>query len=86
MKFRDILEITPPTSGTATPPASGITTPSGSTTMSPGQQVSADPAAQSKMMAQQALDRQKQKKEIQDQIKLKQQELTDLQKRLAELS
>jgi hypothetical protein len=50
------------------------------------QQVSQDPQAQQKMMAQQALDRANKKKEIQDQIKQKQQELTDLQKQLAELT
>lgn len=73
MRFRDLIaELTPPAA-------------SGTTTMAPGQQVSADPAAQQKMMAQQALDRANKKKEIQDTIKAKQQELQDLQKQLAEL-
>lgn len=82
MRFQDIIgEITPPGPTSTT----GTTLP-GATTMSPGQQVSTDPAAQAKMMAQQALDRQNKKKEIQDQIKQKQQELTDLQKQLAELA
>ena len=74
MRFRDLVsEITPPAA------------PGAATTMAPGQQVSADPAAQQKMMAQQALDRANKKKEIQDTIKAKQQELQDLQKQLAEL-
>ena len=51
--------------------------------MAPGQQVSQDPQAQQKMMAQQALDRANQKKEIQELIKQKQAELADLQKQLA---
>jgi hypothetical protein len=57
----------------------------GATTMAPGQQVQQDPQAQAKMMAQQALDRQNKKKEIQDQIRLKQQELQELQKQLAQI-
>ena len=74
MRFRDFVgELTP----TTTPPTPG------STTLAPGQQVSADPAAQQKMMAQQALDRANKKKEIQDVIRSKQQELQDLQKQLA---
>jgi hypothetical protein len=80
MKFQDIIgEITTPPSPVA---ATGITTP-GATTMTPGQQVSTDPAAQAKLMAQQALDRANKKKEIQDTIKAKQKELQDLQKQLA---
>jgi hypothetical protein len=43
----------------------------------------ADPQAQAKMMAQQALDRQNRKKQIQDQIKQNQEQLADLQKQLA---
>lgn len=57
----------------------------GATTMAPGQQISQDPQAQQKMMAQQALDRANQKKELQDAIKQKQQELADLQKQLAQI-
>jgi hypothetical protein len=49
------------------------------------QQVQQDPQAQAKMMAQQALDRQNKKKEIQDQIRAKQAELQDLQKQLAQM-
>jgi hypothetical protein len=49
------------------------------------QQVQQDPQAQAKMMAQQALDRQNRKKEIQDQIKAKQSELQDLQRQLAQI-
>lgn len=65
-----------------------IGAPSMPTSASPGavQQINQDPQAQQKMMAQQALDRANKKKEIQDQIKQKQQELTDLQKQLAELT
>lgn len=55
----------------------------GTTTLAPGQQVQQDPQAQQKMMAQQALDRANRKKELQDAIKQKQQELADLQKQLA---
>lgn len=73
MRFQDLIaELTPPAT-------------LGTTTMTPGQQVSSDPAAQQKMMAQQALDRANKKKEIQDAIKAKQQELQDLQKQLAQL-
>jgi hypothetical protein len=61
----------------AVPPAGGATT------MAPTQQVGQDPAAQSKMLAQQALDRQNRKKQIQDQIKQTQEQLADLQKQLA---
>jgi hypothetical protein len=43
----------------------------------------ADPATQQKMLAQQALDRANQKKQIQDAIKQKQEELADLNKQLA---
>ncbi len=55
----------------------------GATTLTPGQPVSQDPQAQQKMMAQQALDRATRKKDLQDAIKQKQQELADLQKELA---
>lgn len=53
------------------------------TTLASGQAVTSDPAAQAKMLAQQAIDRANKKKEIQDQIKNKQKELADLQKELA---
>lgn len=79
MKFRDFI-------GELTPPAVPTNAPStGATTMAPGQQMAADPAAQQKMMAQQALDRANKKKELQDAIKAKQQELQELQKQLATL-
>jgi hypothetical protein len=42
-----------------------------------------NPQMQQKMMAQQALDRANQKKQIQDQIKQTQEQLADLQKQLA---
>jgi hypothetical protein len=64
-------------------PMLGVASAAGATTMAPGQQVSQDPAAQAKMMAQQALDRANQKKQIQDQIKQTQEQLADLQKQLA---
>ena len=74
-------EITPmPTAGTA-PAVSG--SPASST--NPAGAATGDPQAQAKMMAQQALDRANQKKQIQDAIKQKQQELTNLQKQLATL-
>ena len=77
MRITDLLEapVVPPT---GTPPAVP-----GATTLSPGQAVTADPAAQAKMLAQQAIDRANKKKEIQEQIKQKQKELADLQKQLA---
>jgi hypothetical protein len=53
--------------------------------MAPGQQVQQDPAAQAKMAAQQALDRQNRKKQIQDQIKQAQENIAALQKELATL-
>jgi hypothetical protein len=57
--------------------------PGATTTVAPGQQIAQDPATQAKMMAQQALDRANKKKEIQDAIRQKQAELSDLQKQLA---
>ena len=66
-------------------PMLGTTPAAGATTMAPGQQVAQDPAAQAKMQAQQAVDRMNQKKQIQDAIKQKQQELQDLQKQLAQI-
>lgn len=67
-----------PTGGSA--PAPGAT---GTQTLAPGQQVQQDPAAMAKMMAQAALDKQKQKKQLQDQIVQTQKQLQDLQKQLA---
>lgn len=60
------------------------TTPAATTTATTPN-VAQDPAAQSKMMAQQALDRQKQKQELQDQIRNKEKEIIDLRKKLAEI-
>ena len=83
MKFTDIIserevrELTSPVAGAAPAPNAGATT------MSPNQQVQQDPAAQAKMMAQQALDRANRKKQIQDQIKQTQEQLAALQKELA---
>ena len=64
------------------PPGAGVTTPP---PPGPGGQPNPanDPQAQAKMMAQMALDKQNRKKSIQDQIKMKQKELQDLQKQLA---
>ena len=72
-----LSELEAPTLGVTAPPTAGATT------LAPGQQVSADPQAQAKMLAQQALDRQNRKRQIQDAIKQKQEELADLQKQLA---
>jgi hypothetical protein len=72
-----MLGATPTTPGATTPPATGTTT------MAPSQQVQQDPAAQAKMAAQQALDRQNRKKQIQDQIKQAQENIAALQKELA---
>jgi flagellar motor protein MotB len=44
-----------------------------------------DPQAQAKMQAQQVLDKNNQKKQLQDAIRQKQQELSDLQKQLAQI-
>ncbi len=78
MRFVELVSEAPVVPPTGTPPAIP-----GSTTLAPTQSVQADPAAQSKMLAQQAIDRANKKKEIQDQIKNKQKELADLQKQLA---
>ena len=64
----------------------GATPTLGATTLAPGQSMQADPQAQAKMMAQQALDRQNRKKQIQDQIKQTQEQLADLQKQLASVA
>jgi hypothetical protein len=66
-------------------PMLGATPAAGATTMAPGQPVAADPQAQAKMQAQQALDRANRKKQIQDAISQKQKELQDLQKQLAQI-
>lgn len=76
-----LRELVPPSTGAA--PAPGALAPTGATTLKPGQPVQQDPAAMAKMAAQQALDKQNQKKELQDQIKQKQEELADLNKQLA---
>jgi hypothetical protein len=78
--FLKIRELAPAVNVAGAAPA-----PTGATTMAPGQQVQADPAAQAKMQAQQALDRQNRKKQIQDQIKQTQEQLASLQKELATL-
>ena len=67
------------------PPGAGVQQPPPPTVPGQTQNVATDPQAQAKMMAQQAVDLQKRKKEIQDQIKAKQQELMDLQKELASI-
>lgn len=67
------------------PISSVSTTAPGATTLAPGQTIQADPQAQAKMIAQQALDRANKKKEIQELIKNKQEELSDLQKQLASI-
>ena len=72
-EFRRVSELTPTPTGAAP----------GATTMAPNQQVQQDPAAQARMMAQQALDRANRKKQIQDQIKQTQEQLAALQKELA---
>lgn len=73
-----ISELIPPTAG--------------STTMAPGQQIANDPAAQRKMQAQQALNRQEQRKatqdairQTQDEIRQKQEELQNLRQQLAQI-
>ena len=76
---KDLAELGPTTMTATTAPAPTA----GATTLAPSQTVQADPQAQAKMMAQQALDRQNRRKEVQDLIKAKQEELADLQKQLA---
>lgn len=83
-EFARLAELDAPAPGAQTigaPPAPAA----GAQTLKPGQQVQQDPQAQAKMMAQQALDKQNQRKQLQDQIKAKQQELVDAQKALQEL-
>ena len=67
------------------PPVPSNMTQQGATTLAPGQQVTDDPQAQRKMQAQQALDKQNQKRAIQDAIRQKQEELNDLRKQLAQI-
>lgn len=77
-EFVRLRELTPPMAGIAAPaPAAGATI------LAPGQQIAQDPTAQAKMAAQQAVDRQNRKKQIQDQIVQTQKQLQDLQKQLA---
>lgn len=85
MRFSEIMSEAPQPPLTQPGAATGAapSTTSGSTTLAPGQQISQDPQAQQKMLAQQVLDRANRKKQIQDSIKQKQQELADLQKELA---
>lgn len=79
-EFNRLGEIAPVTTSASTAPL----TP-GATTLTPTQQVGQDPAAQAKMQAQQALDRQNRKKQIQDEISQTQKHLQQLQKDLAAL-
>lgn len=76
--FLKIRELAPAMPSTQAPQA-------GAQTLGSTQQVQQDPQAQAKMMAQQALDRANRKKEVQELIKQKQQELADLQKELASI-
>ena len=69
----------------ALPPAGMGAAPTPAPPAVPGQAPTTDPQAQAKMMAQQALDMQNRKKELQDTIKAKQQEIMDLQKQLASI-
>lgn len=88
-KYADILSEAP--IGVATAPgaaptmgaAPATTTPTGAPGAAPTMGAATDPATQQKMLAQQALDRQNQKKQIQDAIRQKQEELADLNKQLA---
>ena len=77
LKIRELA----PTVAPAATPLQGAT----ATTLAPGQAMATDPAAQQKMMAQQALDKANQKKQLQDQIKQTQEQLADLQKQLAQI-
>lgn len=73
-EYTRLSELVPPAPGAA--PMAGTTAPGIA-------QTTQDPAAQAKMMAQQALDRANKKKDIQLQISAKQKEIADLQKQLA---
>ena len=72
------LTVAPATSGMPAAPGSAPAA-------NPAVGATGDPQAQAKMMAQQALDRANRKKQVQDAIKQKQQELADLQKELAQI-
>lgn len=80
-EFRRVTELAPTDSMTQ----ANIPSPTSSQpiTKAPGQQSQQDPQAQAKMMAQQALDRNNRKKQIQDQIKQTQEQMAALQKELA---
>lgn len=80
-EFRRVTELTPTDSMTQ----ANIPSPTSSQpiTKAPGQPAPQDPQAQAKMQAQQALDRNTRKKQIQDQITATQKQLQDLQKQMA---
>jgi hypothetical protein len=80
-EFRRVSELAPTNSMTQ----ANIPSPTSSQpiTTALGQQAQQNPQAQAKMMAQQALDRNNRKKQIQDQIKQTQEQLATLQKELA---
>jgi hypothetical protein len=80
-EFRRVSELAPTNSMTQ----ANIPSPTSNQpiTTAPGQQAQQNPQAQAKMMAQQALDRNNRKKQIQDQIKQTQEQLATLQKELA---
>jgi hypothetical protein len=78
MRFTELITEAPDALQPGTQPGTA-----GSTTMAQNQQISQDPAAQVKMMAQQAKDRADKKKQLQDQITQTQKQLQDLQKQLA---
>ena len=86
----DVLSEAPIPGAALTPsPATGMQPVAKPGTVAPAAGAAAatqDPMANAKMQAQQALDRQAQKKQIQDQIKQTQEQLMDLQKQLAKLS
>lgn len=84
MEFTRLRELDAPTPGTPTIGAPPVPA-AGAQTLKPGQPITQDPASQAKMMAQQALDKQNQKKQVQDQIKGKQEEIVNAQKALQEL-
>lgn len=82
--YIDILsEQTPPNVSQATGVAPQ--TPTGATTVGTNQNVTQDPQAVAKMAAQQAVDRQNRRKELQDRITAKQQDITNAQKELQDL-
>ena len=77
LKIRELAPTVAP--GTPGAPLGAAPAAGSAPTVAPAQ----NPADQQKIMAQQALDKQNQKKQIQDQIKSKQEELAELQKQLA---